>query len=162
MKRPAKLIIVSLAVMMLATACGTKPTAEQSKPQDIADGPSVSEENPTETPEEDVKENSVDESVAEQGKITSEQALAAIKNYCYAQNPDLKDIVEAGEQEVYWEDVSEDENEIVILYRSYTAAQIRYYINPDSGETYVTEFVPGIMTEEERSDETFNVKDFME
>ena len=54
-----------------------------------------------------------------------------------------------------------EKGEIVILYRSYTAAQIRYYIDPNTGDTYVTEFVPGITDEEERTEETFNVKDYM-
>ena len=38
---------------------------------------------------------------------------------------------------------------------------VRYYIHPVSGETYVTEFVPGITEEEKRTDETLNVKDYM-
>ena len=93
---------------------------------------------------------------------TDEQVVTAIENYCYAQNPDLKEIVETGEYPVYWEVQSSDANEIVVLYRSYTGALIRYYVNPTSGDTYVTEFVPGITEEEEKNGETFNVKDYMD
>ena len=93
--------------------------------------------------------------------ITDKQALSAIRNYCHANNPELEDIEKAGDYPVYWDVISDDENEIVVLYRSYTGAQIRYYIDPASGDTYVTEFVPGISSEEERTDEGFNVKDYL-
>lgn len=91
--------------------------------------------------------------------ITEEQALSAIKNYCHISNPDLKDIEEAGEYPVYWEVESSDDKQIVVLFRSYTGAEVRYYIDRASGDTYVTEFVQGITSEEERTDESFNVKD---
>ncbi len=51
--------------------------------------------------------------------------------------------------------------EIVVLYRSYTGAEIRYYIDPGSGETYVTELVPGIIEEAQSTEESFNVKDYL-
>ena len=60
-----------------------------------------------------------------------------------------------------WEIASSNDKEIVVLFRSYTGAQVRYYINPVSGDTYVTEFVPGITEDEERTDESFNVKDYI-
>ncbi len=93
--------------------------------------------------------------------MTEEEALAAVKNYCYEQNPDLKDIEEAGEYVVYWEVEPSVDGRIVVLFRSYTAAETRYYIDPATGETYVTELVPGIIDEEERTEETLNMKDYM-
>ena len=93
--------------------------------------------------------------------ITDDQAIAAIRNYCHINNPDLADIEKAGEYPVYWEIASSNDKEIVVLFRSYTGAQVRYYINPISGDTYVTEFVPGITEDEERTDESFNVKDYI-
>ena len=42
------------------------------------------------------------------------------------------------------------------------AAQIRYYINPTTGETYVTEYVEGITPEEERTEESLNVRDYLQ
>lgn len=93
--------------------------------------------------------------------LSDEQVLLAVKNYCYTINPDLEDIVNAGEYPVYWEISSGDEQEIVVLFRSYTGAQIRYYVNRTTGDTYITEYVPGITTEEERTDENFNVKDYL-
>ena len=93
--------------------------------------------------------------------LSDEQALAAIRQYCFVSNPDLESIVNAGEYSVYWDVVSSTDSEIVVLFRSYTGAEIRYYIDPVSGGTYVTEFVPGITPEEQRTEESFNARDFL-
>ena len=95
------------------------------------------------------------------GKLTDDQALEAIRDYCISGNPDLEKMVNEGEYPTYWEVVSSDDKEIVVLYRSYTAALTRYYIDRESGETYVTEQVPGIIDEEQRTDETLNVYDLI-
>ncbi len=92
----------------------------------------------------------------ENGILSDEQALAAIQNYCYSSNPDLKEIVNAGEHPVYWEIESGDEQQVVVLFRSYTGALVRYYIDRTTGDTYVTEFVPGVTGEEQRTEESFN------
>lgn len=97
----------------------------------------------------------------EAAKLSDDQALTAIKNYCYAGNPSLKEIENAGEYPVNWEIASSSAQEIVVLYVAYTGAQIRYYIDPVTGETYVTEFVPGITEEEERTSESFNARDYL-
>ena len=101
------------------------------------------------------------EAADDTGKITSDQALEAIRNYCIQNNTDLEEMLNSDEQTIYWDVESSDENQIVVLYRSYTAALVRYYINSTTGETYVTEFVPGITEEEERTDESFNLKDYI-
>lgn len=92
-----------------------------------------------------------------EGRISDETALAAVKRYGFASNPDLAEITNAGQHPVYWEVASGDDAEIVVLFRSYTGAQVKYHIDPVSGETYVTEFVPGVTAEEQRTDESFNV-----
>ncbi len=92
-------------------------------------------------------------------EMSDQQILDIIIKYCYDSNPDLKDIVDAGEYPVYWDIASSDENEIVIIFRSYTGAQKRFYIDRNSGDTYVTEFVPGITDEEEPTGESFNIKE---
>jgi hypothetical protein len=53
-----------------------------------------------------------------------------------------------------------EKDEIVVLFRSYTGSETRYYVDPVSGETYVTERVPGIIEDEQRTDESFNVRDY--
>ena len=51
--------------------------------------------------------------------------------------------------------------EAVVLFNSYTGAQVRYYIDRDTGETRVTEFVPGITAEETQTDESFNARNYL-
>ncbi len=93
--------------------------------------------------------------------ITDEQALAAVQNYCYTQNHDLAQMADSGDYEIGFTVDSSDDEQVVVLYRSYTAAEVRYYIDRATGETYVTEFVDGITAEEERTDETFNIRDYI-
>ena len=94
-------------------------------------------------------------------KLTDEEALAAIRNYCCIANPSLEEIVTDGEYPAYWEIASGDEEEVVVLYRSYTGALVRYYIDRATGDTAVTEFVPGITAEEQPTDENFNARDYL-
>ncbi|MCR5789785.1 MAG: hypothetical protein K6G83_07845 [Lachnospiraceae bacterium] len=93
--------------------------------------------------------------------ITEEQALTAIKNYCHINNPDLADMEDSDEYTIFWDVATNDAGETVVLYRSYTGAEIRYYIDPASGEVYVTELVPGIIDDEQRTEESFNIKDYL-
>ena len=94
------------------------------------------------------------------GTLSDEQALAAIRNYCIAGNPDLESIA-AEDYPTYWELASSDANQVVVLFRSYTGAQVRYYIDRATGDAYVTEFVPGITPEEMRTEESLNVWDYL-
>lgn len=97
-----------------------------------------------------------------QGAITEEQALNAVRNYCFASQPDLKDMVNSDDYTIYWEVSTNDAGEIVVLYRSYTAALIRYYIDPATGDAYVTEQVPGIIDDEQKNGETLNIREYMD
>lgn len=141
------LLTATLLAMALGVAGCNGTTEKQSEESSSASVSSVAESG---AGEEKAPQNEI---------ITEEQAREAIQNYCCANNPSLKDNEE--EFPTYWEVVSSSETEIVVLFRSYTGAQVRYYVDPTTGETYVTEFVPGITEEEERTDESFNVKDFM-
>ena len=145
-----KKICILLMLCTVLTGC-TEKTDEAVKTE-INKEPAVQTEVIDETPTADT----------ENDLISDDQAITAIKNYCHISNPDLENIEKEGEYPVYWEVQSSDENEIVVLFRSYTGSQIRYYIDPVSGDTYVTEFVPGITSEEEKTDEELNVKDYME
>ena len=95
-------------------------------------------------------------------ELSDEQAISAVKRYCYTNNPDLERIASDGEYPVYWDVSSRDEHEIVVLFRSYTGALLRYYIDPVSGDAYVTEFVPGLSSGEERTEEHLNVWDYLD
>ncbi len=99
--------------------------------------------------------------ISDADTITQEQALEAIKNYCIASNPDLESMMNSEDTTTYFEVTTNVAGEIVVLYRSYTAAQIRYYINPTTGNVYVTELVPGIIDNEQKTDESFNIRDYL-
>ena len=94
--------------------------------------------------------------------LTDTLALAAIQNYCYESNASLEDIVNGGEYSVNWIVETSDEEQIVVLFQSYTGAYERYYIDRATGETYITEFAPMIMTEEALKDETINVWNYID
>ena len=113
-----------------------------------------------ESEEETTEATAQDQTDEKQTSIDDVLALTAIKNYCYINNPDLKSIEDSGKAPVYWNISSSDDSEIVVMFRSYTGAQIRYYIDRATGDTYVTEFVPGITEAEEKTDESFNLKDY--
>ena len=93
--------------------------------------------------------------------LTDEQALTAVRNYCFAGNPTLEALVNDGEYPVYWEILPGDERQAVILYRSYTGAQNRYRIDRTTGDTVVTVTVPGITQGEQRTEESFNARDYL-
>ena len=92
--------------------------------------------------------------------LTKDEALAAVKNYCMLMNPDLADVADNEEYPVYWDIESADDKQIVVIFRSYTGSINYYYIDPVSGETSVTELVPGIIDEEQPTDEKFNLRDY--
>ena len=102
------------------------------------------------------------ENTEKSGLITEDQACEAIKKYCIEGFPDLADMVDSDDYTIYWEASTTEDGEICVLYRAYTGALIRYYVNPETGETYVTEQVPGIIDDEQKTDETLNVKDYIE
>ncbi len=98
--------------------------------------------------------------VREENRMSDEQALAAVKRYCCIENPELEDMADSEDYSVYWEVSASEEQEIVVLFRSYTGAQVNYHIDPASGETYAAEYVPGVTAEEQRTDESFNAWDY--
>ena len=77
-------------------------------------------------------------------------------------NPDLRDMEGAEEYTIYWDVSANEDGGIVVLFRSYTGAETRYYIDPSSGDTCAAEFVPGITEGEEKTDESFNVRDYLD
>lgn len=103
----------------------------------------------------DDKKDSVD-------AISEEQAYNAVINYNKAIGSGIDDEINTEGYTEYWDVSTNEDGKIVVLYRSYTAAQIRYYVDPVSGDAYVTERVPGIIDEEQETGETFNVRDYLD
>ena len=152
-----KSIFLLLFGMTLSlTACGAGK--DQAKPSQI-DSAALEETGPESGAEEGSQTGSASEK--ETTRLSEEQALNAIKNYFYSNNPELEKMADSDEYTIYWDADTNDSGEIVVLYRSYTGSETRYYIDPDSGETYVTELVPGIINEEQRTDESFNIMDLL-
>ena len=136
-----KFAVMFACVMALGlVACGTK-TEETSSLQ--------------------VEEIPAAEESVQVDKITEEQATQAIHDYCIESFPDLANMEGSDDYTLYWEASTNENGEIVVLYRAYTGALIRYYVNPETGDTYVTEQVPGIIDDEQRTEETLNVKDYI-
>lgn len=171
MKKPLFMLTLLLAIGL--AGCGTKDSAgadtaevaqeESAEAQDSAEaGDEATEESSTEAAAdtsddaEDTDANQPEESTP----ITDDQALEAIKNYCHTTMPDLEDMEKSGDYTISWEVESSDADQIVVMFRSYTGAQVRYYIDPVSGDTDVTEFVEGITDEEQPTDESFNINDY--
>ncbi len=170
----------SSSVAQIEQAAGTteetQPSqAETSLPETTEESqPDTTDEIQPDTTEESIPEETVpaqsdepEDTPAAQNEsstdaVTEIQALDAIKHYCFINNPDLKNMSESDEYTIYWDVNTNESGQIVVMYRSYTGAQIRYYIDPVTGETYSTELVPGIIDEEQRTDESFNVREYLE
>ena len=181
MKKTTLLILLVTIVFVMA-GCGTgkedttqtltevgeitteEVTTEEVTTEELTTEEATTEEVSTEeaTTEEVTAEAAPEEASDESDTITEQQALEVIKKYSYSKDPELKNMEDSGEYTIYWDVSTNDNNEIVVLYRSYTAAEIRYYINPSSGDTYVTEYVQGITDEEQKTEETLNIRDYMD
>ena len=156
--KKTKILMISCCMAICLVGCGTK-SPEETGPHIESIPADESVQADESTPADESAPG--DEGAQADDAISQEQALEAIKNYCFITNPDLEGMVDSDEYTINWDVTTNEAGEIVVLYRSYTAAEIRYYINPASGETYVTERVPGIIDDEQRTDESFNVKDYL-
>ncbi|WP_406543983.1 hypothetical protein [Pseudobutyrivibrio sp.] len=165
-----RVLLLTLTIAVMAVACG-----KQENDEDIiggADSPTVIELESTSNEDQQQSDEAVQESEEPNSEesnteesdevITEDQALDAVQNYCIQQNPDLEDMVDSGDYVIYWNVESSNEEEIVVVYRSYTAAIVRYYVDVQTGDTYVTEFVSGITDGEEKTGENFNIRDYIE
>ncbi len=168
MKSRKLILPVCLCTVMLLSACGgakkedsasmfepvkTEAGSEQADGgQPASAGQPAAQEAPAAQKESAVQSADV---------ITEDQAYQAVINYNLASDSGFDGEINSEGYTEYFDVSTEEDGTIVVLYRSYTAAQIRYYVDPVSGETYVTELVPGIIDEEQKTGETFNVRDYL-
>ena len=156
MKRKNIVILMIFCFSVMLFACGVPETEEK---------PSMTESMEAENePQMEIVEKSTEqaENATEQtGIISEDQAYDAVINYNKKIGSGLGEQINSEGYEEYWNVSTNEDGKIVVLYRSYTAAQTRYYVDPVSGETYVTELVPGIVDEEQKTGETFNVRDYL-
>ena len=94
--------------------------------------------------------------------LTDEQARDAVWKYiCTEENPSLEEY--DGEASVYCCVSSEEgADEIRIDFRSYTGSHEYFYIDRATGDTHSTQYVPGIIDEEEDTGLSINVWDYVE
>ena len=90
------------------------------------------------------------------GSFTDEMAIDAIQTHCVLQNTEFASL--SGD---HWQIISSTDSQVVVLFVSYTGSENRYYIDRATGDTHVTELVPGIIDEEQDTGERFNAKDFL-
>ncbi|MBQ7658546.1 MAG: hypothetical protein IJS16_06145 [Butyrivibrio sp.] len=165
MKR--KLLLAMACCMVLGLAGCSSEDSTESEAQSGVQVEEIPATETTETAEstekaETAQDTDKTENAEKPNLITEEQACEAVKKYCIEEYPDLAEMVESEDNMAYWDASTTDAGEICVLYRSYTGALIRYYVNPETGDTYVTEQVPGIIDEEQKTDETLNIKDYIE
>ncbi len=157
-----RIIVIVCGVLLTLAGCGAESEKETGIAMEAIQPEGSAQEGAQEVVQEVTQEVVQEESEkASADVITQEQALEAIKNYCYANNPDIEGMIGSDDYTLYFDVSTNEANEIVVLYRAYTGAQIRYYIDPASGEVYVTELVPGIIDDEQKTDETFNIRNYM-
>ena len=94
-------------------------------------------------------------------KISSAEAIDAVKKYNFESIPGLEEMTKSDDYTIYWDIASEDDNQIVGIFRSYTGSINRYYIDKKTGEVYETVQVPGIIDDEEKTGERLNIKDYI-
>lgn len=158
MKKRKTIVPVLLCVAALMTACGEEKAAETSSLFETMDAETQSQKETSEQPAEPTK---TETAVADTDVITEDQAYSAVINYNKAIGSGIDGEINSEGYSEYWDVSTNDEGKIVVLYRSYTGAQTYYYVDPASGETYVTELVPGIIDEEQETGEKFNARDYL-
>ncbi|MBP8969653.1 MAG: hypothetical protein KBG42_10280 [Lachnospiraceae bacterium] len=153
------LITMSLLMVLGIAGCSSNNTAAVVIPEESG---IISEELVTDEGDRDPLPAEEDDGSDASGVITDEEALDAVKNFIASSQPDIALMENSDDYTVYFEVESSTGEEIVVLFRSYTASQTRFYIDRQTGDTKVTELVPGIIDEESPTGETFNIKNYMD
>ena len=96
------------------------------------------------------------ESGESKGEITEDMAYEAVSNYCHkeydwsaAEDPSMM-YIEMGEG---------SESEYKVVFHSYTGALVNFYVNKETGDTRLTEYVPALNIEEEAGN--INIRDYL-
>ena len=153
------LIPITLLMVIGMTACGNADITNEN-----IETPEITAEPVTEQGDADLVSEYQDPLPAEEDDgldapdvITDEQALDAVISFMSSAQPE---VISNDDYTEYFIVESSTPEQIVVLYRSYTASQTRFYIDRATGETIVTELVPGIIDEETETGEAFNIKEY--
>lgn len=160
MKKIIALILICCMTLFFV-ACGSTNDNEGGSQTETEQASEPTPETETEEVTETTEDVQIEEKEAAEELITEDQALQAIKNYRYSIDSDLKEMEESDEYTIGWDVSTNEKDDIVVLYRAYTGAEIRYYIDPKTGFAFATELVPGIIDEEQFTEETLNINDYL-
>jgi hypothetical protein len=156
-----QIVTLSLMLAIGLAGCGnaTNNTA------DIPEGMALDVEELTVDTEPVAEDDSlIDETVSDgenTGNLTEEQALTAVKNYCYSIDPSIEKMDQSGKNEVSFDIESSSDEEIVVLFKANTGEEARFYVDPVSGDATITSFIPGEDTQEETIDEIAHLRDYL-
>ena len=90
-------------------------------------------------------------------EITAEMAFEGVNNYCH-QEYDWS-VAEENPDMMYVAMGDETETEYKVIFRSYTGAQVHFYVDKASGKTRMVEIVPMMDVENEVG--TLNLSDYL-
>ena len=156
------LISMSLLMVLSIAACGkANDTNNNIETPEITAEPLVDAAADAEDEYQDPLPAEEDGGEDAPGVITDEQALEAVKIFMASSGQPEIEPADGEEVTEYYEIESSTGEEIVVLYRSYTASQTRFYIERATGHTEVTELVPGIIDEETSTGESFNIWNYV-
>ena len=156
-----QIVTLSLMLAIGLAGCGnaTNNTAE------IPEGMALDVEELTIDTESVAEDDSVIEAAVSDaennGILTDEQAITAVKNYCFSIEPGLESKEQSEKYDLSWEIVSSSEEEIVVLFKGNTGEEARFHIDPVSGDTTITAVIPGDTPQEETSDEIIHLRDYL-
>lgn len=157
-----QIVTMSLMLAISLAGCGNANNNTANIPEgmalDVEELTTGIETVADEDPENDIVTTDEDST----GNLTKEQALTAVKNYCYSIQPNIEKLDKSDNYTVNFEVESYSDDEIVVLYTAQTGEEVRFYVDPVSGDAEITAFIPGESTQEEPSDEIIHLRDYVD
>ena len=157
-----QIVTMSLMLAISLAGCGNANNSTANIPEgmalDVEELTTGIETVADEDPENDIETTDEDST----GNLTKEQALTAVKNYCYSIQPNIEKLDKSDKYTVNFEVESYSDDEIVVLYTAQTGEEVRFYVDPVSGDAEITAFIPGESTQEEPSDEIIHLRDYVD
>ncbi|MBP5554077.1 MAG: hypothetical protein J6X94_04305 [Lachnospiraceae bacterium] len=157
-----KNILISMSLLMVIgiTACGNANVNVSDNNIEIPEitAEPITDRDDADSDYEDPLPAIEDDGLDAPDVVTDEEALDAVISFMSSTQPE---VISNDDYTEYFIVESSTPEQIVVLYRSYTASQTRFYIDRATGETKVTELVPGIIDEETETGEEFNIKNYI-
>lgn len=161
-----KFLTTLLVAVVACTAfgCGDVPSEGKNETKSYTDVKTVETRQTTadskndSTEEDTTEENTSEEASNGNVALTDQVVLNAIIDYCYENHPG---IATAEEGSYYWDIFETSDEEITIVFRSYTGAFMYYHVPVATGDVYVMEYIPVVMDAPQMGDEQFSIYDYI-